>query len=193
MELVVKDIKNTRVNITWESPVILLTSKNVSVLNDFTEAILKDREQCFILEPNQSKLHSLAEYSVDFFDDKFARTSLSIEEYLSFFGLTNRIFSNSFIKDMEYFLRINHLQEFKDESICNLSIMSQLKTRLFITIKRNARLLVISNNTGSIKDSDLIEIMDYVQNFCKQYNLVAIITTRSTPLIGAYKGEIVLL
>ncbi len=189
MELVVNDYNKLRIRFALSSSVILLTSKSISVLHHFIQTVLKEREQCYLLEQDTKKIYSLADYNVDYIDDEFSRTSLSIEEYLSFFGLANRMFSDSFVKDIEVFLSDNGLQKYKDEPLCNMTALVQLKTRLFISGKRNAKFIILSNNDGGIEDKDLLEITGYIQLFCEQHNMIAIITTRSTPLTEAYTGK----
>lgn len=193
MELVVNDYNKIRARFALTSPVIMLTSQSHAVLTDFTQAVLKGREHCYLLEQDRKTLRSLAEYNIDCIDDEFSKTSLSIEEYLSFFGLANRMFSDSFAKDIKTFLYDNNLQEYRDEALCNLSTLIQLKTRLFISKKRNAQLLILSDTDSTIEDTDLIEFSQYMQTFCKQHNMIAIITTRSTSVIEAYQGEVLTL
>lgn len=193
MELVVNDYNKFKVRFKLSSPVILLTSKSIPVLNDLVQTLLRWREQCYMLGQDRKTIRSLADYNVDFIDDEFSKTSLSIEEYLSFFGLANRMFSDSFAKDIDTFLYENNLQEHKDEPLCNLSALVQLKTRLFISKKRDAQLLILSNNDGDIEDNDLIGFTKYIQSYCKQHNMIAIITTRSTSIIEAYQGEVITL
>ena len=156
MELVVNDYNKLRIRFALSSSVILLTSKSISVLHHFIQTVLKEREQCYLLEQDTKKIYSLADYNVDYIDDEFSRTSLSIEEYLSFFGLANRMFSDSFVKDIEVFLSDNGLQKYKDEPLCNMTELFQLKTRFFISGKRNYKFIILSNNYGFIEYKDLI-------------------------------------
>ncbi len=193
MELVVNDYNKIRVRFALSSSVILLTSKSTQVLDDFLQTMLKGREHCYLLEADSKQIHSLADYNVDYIDDEFSKTSLSIEDYLSFFGLANRIFSDSFAKEIEMFLLDNELLQYKEKPLCNLEVLDQIKTRLFISQKRNARLLILSNNDGAFEDTTLIEIAKYVKSYCKENNMIALITTRSTSTIEAYQGEVLTL
>ena len=193
MDLVVDDYGKYRMKVPLSDSVILLTSKSISVLDAFIQTVLKSREQCYVMEQDGKESQSLADYNVDFIDDEFSKTSLGIEEYLSFFGLANRMFNDSFAKDIDKFLIDNNLQELKDKPLCELSAIMQIKARLFISKKRKTRLLILSNNNGTINDKSVIEIAEYVNSYCKEHNMIAIITTRFTPLVKAYKGELITL
>ncbi len=193
MDLVVDDYGKYRMKVPLSDSVILLTSKSISVLDAFIQTILKSREQCYVLEEDGKRSQSLADYNIDFIDDEFSKTSLGIEEYLSFFGLANRMFNDSFAKDIDKFLIDNNLQELKNKPLCELPALIQIKTRLFISKKRKTRLLILSNNNGTINDKNVIEIAEYVNSYCKEHSTIAIITTRVTPLVKAYKGELITL
>lgn len=190
MELVVNDYNNLRVRLALSSPVILLTSQSYAVLERFNQTVLKEREQCFLLEGDKHMMQSLADCKVDYIDDEFAKTSLNIEEYLCFYGLANQMFSNTFAKDIESFIKDNHLQKYKDQPLCNLTTLDQLKTRLFITDKRDTRILIVDNNEGAIADDKMEEVIQYFKNFCQQRNMIAIITTRSTAQVQTFTGEV---
>ena len=179
-----------RVRFTLTSSILLLLNQRISVLDDFVHTILDDYEQCYILEEENSIARSLADCNIDYIDDEFFKTSLGIEEYLSFFGLANSMYSKSYEEDINNFLLDSNLCQYKDIPLCRLSAIVQIKTRLFISKKRNAQLLILSNNSGAIKDEELIEVAEYIRMFCLQHNMIAIITARSTPLVEVYMGEV---
>lgn len=192
MDLVVDNYGRYRIKVPLSDSVILLASKDISVLDAFIQTILKCREQCYVLGQGGEENQSLTEYNVDFVDE-FSKTSLGIEEYLSFFALASRKYNESYVKDIDKFIIDNNLQELKDKPLCELSVLIQMKTRLFISKMKKTRLLILSNNNGTINDKSVIEIAEYINSYCKENNMIAIITTRFTPLVKAYKGELVTL
>lgn len=189
MELVVNDYEQIRAKLKIQKNLIVVTSENDHLLYRFVNVITANPEQCYVLGEKEH-LISLAQSKVDYIDEEFAKTTLTIEEYLNFFGLASGIFSDMYMTEIKEFIEKYGLETYREVPICELDERSKLLVRLFITTKKNVRFILFNNVGGVFSDKDLYGIIRNFKLFCREYDKICIIVTHTTELINRYQGEI---
>ncbi|MDO5292981.1 MAG: hypothetical protein Q4F05_09550 [bacterium] len=127
---------------------------------------------------------------VDEINSGFSQTKLTIEEYLVFYGIANSVYGNEYVQAIKNYLVEHQLLDYYYEPICSLTCKQQLLVRLFITKYKSARIVLLNNMDGALFDGDLYAVIRCMQSLTRQAGIQCYVTTKSSPMIRRYKGQL---
>lgn len=125
---------------------------------------------------------------VDHINDGLLQTRLTMEEYLIFYGIANGVYGKEYVNEIRSYIEQFKLENYYKEPVCSLSCIDRLLVRLFITIQKKAKIVLIDNSNGLIFDEELNSIISQMQVLAKKIGIYCVIMTRKSPIIERYKG-----
>ncbi|MDO5521985.1 MAG: hypothetical protein Q4G58_15935 [bacterium] len=100
------------------------------------------------------------------------------------------MYGNEYVQAVKDYLIEHQLLDYYKEPICNLSCKQRLLVRLFITHYKNAKIVLVNNMEGTLFDSDLYAVIRCMQILIRQIGVQCFVTTKSSPMIERYKGQL---
>ena len=135
--------------------------------------------QCNLVGKNEGRNSLLAKESIDVIDDEYRNSSLTLEDYYTFYGFVNGMYNADYQKEMDEFIHKHCLEEYRNIPIVRLELVVQIVIRMFITIKKQATMLLLYDFEGSINQCEIGTTEEKLKSHCIKSKKACMIVTNN--------------
>ena len=121
---------------------------------------------------------------IDYIDDNLIESSLSVEEYLKFYGMIKNIYDEDFSKKMKRLLYKINLFDKKDISMRDLKRSQQKSVRVLASCMNNLLLFVGNNLLDEMDSLEKSRLYDVLSNCLKEIAVCIVIEDSKDTLSG---------
>lgn len=139
---------------------------------------MKEHTDCYLVGEQDKGIEVFATDNIDYIDEDYRNTTLSLMDYYTFYGFVNGIYSIEYENQMEQFIEKYYLMEDKHTPIKELELFKQLLVRMFISNNKNASILILHDFEGSILECEIYEALEKLKLQCVEDKRVCMIVRK---------------